>query len=207
MESFPLNLMSCAVLWALLEAFTSSWLLKHCRRAACEGVLSYISQQYKSRGLKVLYCALSRAQTVKWSRLSTGEGAGCTPCSFSMASHGQKLLLFPLKGSCGCWGFPGSDCPAQLSLLPRSPSAQGILEPVLKDKGILFSTMGSLWEMGWDCSAAQWIKILDILSSLAGGAQRPSSGRPHQVAKPKWKSNFFLCLWGQMWLFSHFSVV
>lgn len=51
------------------------------------------------------------------------------------------------------------DCPAQLSLLSCVLSVEGNLEPVLKDKGILFFTMDSLWEMGWDCSDALWIEV------------------------------------------------
>lgn len=67
-------------------------------------------------------------------------------------------------------GFRVLDCPAQLSLLSCFPSVEGILEPVLKDKGILFFTMDSLWEMGWNCSAALWMKVFSILSSLVEGA-------------------------------------
>lgn len=62
------------------------------------------------------------------------------------------------------------DCSAQLSLLSCFPTVEGILEPVLKDKGILFFTMDSLWEMGWNCSDALWIKVFNILSSLLEGA-------------------------------------
>lgn len=80
----------------------------------------------------------------------------------------QSWCCFPLEGSRALLRIP----------CPHSPSAQGISEPILKDKGILFSTTDSLWKMGWDCSAAQWIKILDIVSSLAGGAQCVSCRRP-----------------------------
>lgn len=111
--------------------------------------------------------------------------------------HGQSMVkrrsCFALNGCCGLLRIPSAPVPCTVVTAASLPSAEGILEPVLKDKGILFSTMDSLWEMGWNCSAAQWIKILAILSSVAGEAPCPSHGSPrgcHQVAKPTGNPTF-----------------
>lgn len=61
------------------------------------------------------------------------------------------------------------DCPTQLSFHSFFPSVEGILEPILKDKGILYRTKDSLWR--WLgivvtlCSA-----VCNILSRLVEGA-------------------------------------
>lgn len=129
--------------------------------------------------------------------------------------HGQSMVkrrsCFPLNGCCGLLRIPNARVPCTVVTAPSLPSAEGILEPVLKDKGILFSTMDSLWEMGWNCSAAQWIKILAVLSSVAEGAPCPSHGSLrgcHQVAKPNGNPTFS-CLHGAKcdFFFSHFTVV
>lgn len=125
--------------------------------------------------------------------------------------HGQSMVkrrsCFPLNGCCGLLRIPSARVPCTVVTAPSLPSAEGILEPVLKDKGILFSTMDSLWEMGWNCSAAQWIKILAVLSSVAEGAPCPSHGSLrgcHQVAKPNGNPTFS-CLHGAKCDFFFFS--
>lgn len=133
------------LLWALLEAFRSSWVIKHCMRAASEGVLSYTSAQIQRsegsmfstiQGLCSAEFALFSCLG-QWlglvSALPRRKGQAGTSCSFSMLQRGSG---FPLEGSPALLRIPNFPLPRAVLAAPSlcSPSAQGILEPLLKDK-------------------------------------------------------------------------
>lgn len=132
-----------------------------------------------------------------------GRGRLARPAGFPWAELVKRGSCSPQKGSRGVPRAPGPARPAQLSPLPRSPSAQGLWSPSSRTKGFC----SPQWIL-----CGRWVGIV-LLSGLKSGIFCPAwleglsvsrvgdHEAAHQVAKPKWKSNFFLCSWGQMWLF------
>lgn len=162
MESFPLNLMSCCSLGSS-RSLPKFLVGKTLWRAACEGVPHLRTIQIQRTEILIL-CTVQglcwgwdRAQPLADSKIKQSEHRKRSrlahPAHFPWPEAGvvsSAALLWLLR-------IPSVRLPRAVVAAPSLPSAQGILVPVLKDKGILFSTMDSLWEMGWDCSAAQWI--------------------------------------------------
>lgn len=89
------------------------------------------------------------------------------------------------------------DCSTQLSFHSPFPSVEGILEPILKDKGILYRTKDSLWR--WlGIVLPLWSAVCNILSSVIEGAlcflnESISDGLQSCSRKPKLELKFFLC--------------
>lgn len=214
MESIPLNLTSCSVLWAFLETFTSSWWLTPppLQESSIWGSLELCLRIIQTQRAEDVHCALS-VLVLSWicfislseavagsshSRHTRSCQAG-TSCSFSMATAWSKGHLLSL------WKAPVVAEDSQLSLLlSLCTRGFGARSGGQRDSGLhsgFFVGDG----LRLFCALKSWI----LCPAWLEGLRVPHVGAheaAHQVAKVK--IQHFSCVHGAKWdFFSHFTVV